>query len=274
MELWKIHYCHLNGVIKNGRNHRTRYDPLLIKWAIALLAKTSHSIYEEIAKLIQLPALSYVLRKNKEIVGEQGVTGYNGVHVKHIQSLHTVLVIDNCRIHGVISFDEMKIKDGIAWDINSTRIIGVDPQLSFDVITNEFKTIANSSDDHSNNVNNSPTIDQINLSKNHIVFKFAPSSPELRKHGFIVSSESVSKCNAGRLANILNDSNKCLATYNFDVIAVCSDGATENVSLFEGLGTESIQSFVDQTIIDSFPRIDFDYKCVGFNAITEDPIFL
>ena len=77
-------------------------------------------IYKEIARLMQFSTLSYVLRKDKEIVGEQGVTGYNGVHAKHIPALHNILVIDSARIHGVISFDKMKIKDGIAWDINST----------------------------------------------------------------------------------------------------------------------------------------------------------
>ena len=49
MELWKIHYEHICSVKKSGKNTRTRFDPLLLNWEIVLLAKTSHSIYEEIS---------------------------------------------------------------------------------------------------------------------------------------------------------------------------------------------------------------------------------
>ena len=60
---------------------------MLLKWAISLLAKTSHSVYEEVVHVIQLTTLSYILRKNNEIVGEQGVSGYYGVHITHINSM-------------------------------------------------------------------------------------------------------------------------------------------------------------------------------------------
>ena len=35
--------------------------------------------------------------------------------------------------------DDMYIKQGINWGLNQTKIVGVDPQLSYDVISNEFK---------------------------------------------------------------------------------------------------------------------------------------
>ena len=48
--------------LKNMWKHsRTTFDPLLLNWAISLLAKTSHSIYEEISQVMKLPSLSYVL---------------------------------------------------------------------------------------------------------------------------------------------------------------------------------------------------------------------
>ena len=47
-------------------NTPTRFDPLLLNWAIVLLAKTSHSNYEEIAQVMQIPPLSYVLRKTRK----------------------------------------------------------------------------------------------------------------------------------------------------------------------------------------------------------------
>ena len=74
-----------------------------------MLAKTSHSVYEEVARVMQLPTLSYILRKNKEIVGEQGVSGYYGVHITHISSMSNELIsILHNRICGVNSYDVMK----------------------------------------------------------------------------------------------------------------------------------------------------------------------
>ena len=74
MALWKVHYEHILAVnASGGKNTQTRFDPLLLKWAIALLAKTSHSVYKEIAQVIHLPSLSYVLRKTKDLVGAQCV---------------------------------------------------------------------------------------------------------------------------------------------------------------------------------------------------------
>ena len=70
MALWKVHYEHILAVnASGGENTQTRLDPLLLKWAIALLAKTSHSVYKEIAQVIYLPSLSYVLIKTKDLVG-------------------------------------------------------------------------------------------------------------------------------------------------------------------------------------------------------------
>ena len=74
MALWKVHYEHILAVnASGGKNSQTIFDPLLLKWAIALLAKTSHSVYKEIAQVIHLPSLSYVLRKTKDLVGAQCV---------------------------------------------------------------------------------------------------------------------------------------------------------------------------------------------------------
>ena len=70
MALWKVHYEHILAVnASGGKTTQTRFDPLLLKWVIALLAKTSHSVYKEIAQVIHLPSLSYVLRKTKDLVG-------------------------------------------------------------------------------------------------------------------------------------------------------------------------------------------------------------
>jgi len=64
-DLLKIYYehvhknqkCYTNGVKKNGG---FRCHPLLFQFAVMVLAKTSHSVYEELANVMCLPSLSCV----------------------------------------------------------------------------------------------------------------------------------------------------------------------------------------------------------------------
>ena len=66
MALWKVHYVHILAInTSGGKNIQTRFDPLLLKWAIFLLAKTSHSVYKEIAQVIHLPSLKLYFEKDK-----------------------------------------------------------------------------------------------------------------------------------------------------------------------------------------------------------------
>ena len=37
----------------------------------------------------------------------------------------------------------MDLKEGVAWDINQSKIISIDPLLSLDIISNEFRKEAN-----------------------------------------------------------------------------------------------------------------------------------
>ena len=58
--------------------------------------------------------------------------------------LKQFVIISLVQIHqvvnyGALGFYYMYIKASINWDLNQTKIVGVDPQLSYDVISNEFK---------------------------------------------------------------------------------------------------------------------------------------
>ena len=183
------------------------------------------------------------------------------------------------KIKGAPGFDDMYIKQGINWDLNQTKIVGVDPQLSYDVISNEFKKA--SSDIHESNTesddetteDNSAILDKLTLAKHHIVMKFTPFDNELKKSSFIVSSESVSKVTPGKLANMALASIKTLGFYGFQVCVVVADGATENNSFFEGVATQSIESHIPIDLKNKFPSIKYDFKNVMLHPITDEPIF-
>ena len=114
--LWSNIFCSKTS----GNNTRTRFDPLLFNWAIALLAKSSHSIYEEIAQVIQLSPLRYVLRKTKEIIDAQNVLKDHGVKLCTVKTMSNNLIGSNKssgkKITGSPGFDDMYTKTGINWD--------------------------------------------------------------------------------------------------------------------------------------------------------------
>ena len=88
--------------------------------------------------------------------------------------------------------------------------------------------------------------------------KFTPFSPELRKHSFIVASESVRKCTPSQLAKIMQECITYLSTYKFDACAVKFDGATKIFKLSKGLAKQYVSSFIAKSLRDEFQRINFD----------------
>ena len=76
----------------------------------------------------------------------------------------------------------------------------MDPQLSYDVTTNEFRKSTNDTVDINQDTTDKDKdeedeviLDKIPLAKHHVVFKFTPFDNKLRKSSFIVASESIAK---------------------------------------------------------------------------------
>ena len=116
---------------------------------------------------------------------------------------------DVIEVYGSLGFDDMYIKAGIGWNINQTNIVGMDRQLSYDVITNEFRKSTNDTVDMNQDTTDKEkdkedevTLDKIPLAKHHVVFKFTPFDNKLRKSSFIVASESIATVTPGRLGHM------------------------------------------------------------------------
>ena len=98
----------------------------------------------------------------------------------------------------------------------------VDPQLSFDVISNEFKKAADGTvDNYTEEV--SPILDKIKLYKQHIVVKFTLLSSDIKSSGCIVASDSVSSATLARLSNMVLASIKTLHIYQLSICIIVSD---------------------------------------------------
>ena len=98
----------------------------------------------------------------------------------------------------------------------------VDPQLSFDVISNKFTKDADDTDNNSTDEASS-ILDKIKLCKQHIVMQFTPMSSDIKSSGFIVASESVSSATPARLSNMVLTTIKTLYMYHFSVCVIVSD---------------------------------------------------
>ena len=77
------------------------------------------------------------------MVGAQNVSKDHGVNLCTIKTIRDNLISSNTssgkQLYCALGFYYMYIKASINWDLNQTTIVGVDPQLSYDVISNEFK---------------------------------------------------------------------------------------------------------------------------------------
>jgi hypothetical protein len=111
LELWRVHTEHINKVYENGRKGRGRqnatYHPMLMNWAIAFLARTSSSTYNEVAKIFMLLHISTVYQKTAELITMKNDKAYC-LHMNTIQSVSERTHHENWRSHqriGVIAQD-------------------------------------------------------------------------------------------------------------------------------------------------------------------------
>ena len=78
-------------------------------------------------------------------MGPQNVAKDHGVNLCTIKTMRDNRTGSNMSSgknnYDALVFDDVYIKSGINWDLNQTEIVGVDTQLSYDVIFNEFKNI-------------------------------------------------------------------------------------------------------------------------------------
>ena len=65
--MWELMMEHLKKVDgRKGKMVGIRFHPQILNFALMLLAKTSHSVYQDVQEVLKLPSLSYILRKKKK----------------------------------------------------------------------------------------------------------------------------------------------------------------------------------------------------------------
>jgi len=146
LALWKVHAEHISNVSNDGGKRRGRkaYHPMLMNWAIAFLARTSASTYNEVAKIMMLPNISTVYRKTAELITTKNDKAYC-MHMNTIRSIsdraHRENWTSNQRI-GAIAQDSANINSGIEHDYVTNTLKGGDESHSIATLSRMFSALA------------------------------------------------------------------------------------------------------------------------------------
>ena len=262
LELWRVHTEHINKVYKNGGKSRGRksatYHPMLMNWAIAFLARTSSSTYNEVAKIFMLPHISTVYRKTAELITTKNDKAYC-LHMNTIQSVSERARRENWTSHqriGAIAQDSANINSGIEHDYVSNTLKGGDESHCIATLSRIFNAMAQKVKDHAaaqsctdDERENSPTsavqqnsiLDNLQLAEEHLVFKFSSIDPRV-KCSEIVASVNVGKVTSSIITAIMISLRDLLPMVGLEIGMATSDAAGCNwVSFRDTLSTHTFR---------------------------------
>lgn len=147
LELWKIHREHLNKQYENGgkkRGRAARVDPVLLDWAVAFLAKTSVSVYKEVAKVMLLPDIRLVQRRTAKLVSSSVDKALSMMinNLKRMKERADKEDWTENQRKGCVGFDSANINSGIQHDYVSNTLVGGDESHSLTSLSKMFHSMA------------------------------------------------------------------------------------------------------------------------------------
>jgi hypothetical protein len=224
LELWRVHTEHISKVYKNGGKGQGRqnstYHPMLMTWAIALLARTSSVTYNEVAKLMMLPHIRTVYRKTSELITTKKDKAYC-LHMHTIQSIGERARQEGWTSHqriGAIAQDSANINSGIEHDYVSNTLKGGDESHSVASLSEMFRALAQKMKDtrcgkeiepaasadtfaSATMVHQNSILDNLPIADEHLVFKFSSIDPGV-KCSEIVATVNVKKVTSGIITSV------------------------------------------------------------------------
>lgn len=152
VEMWKIFREHINEVYtaeesskgRNNKKKRVKIREDILDWAIAFLAKTSISTYNEVRKVLKLPHISYVYKKTAEMVSSVKDKAW-AVNIDTIKSLAERATKEDWTEHqrrGVLAQDSANVSTCMEFDHVSNTLIGGDESHRLGSLTHTFHTLA------------------------------------------------------------------------------------------------------------------------------------
>jgi hypothetical protein len=281
LELWRVHAEHIKKVCGDGGKRRGRqtYHPMIMNWAIAFLAHTSSSTYNEVAKIMMLPNISTVYRKTAELITSKNDKAYC-MHMNTIRSISDRARLENWTSHqriGAIAQDSANINSGIEHDYVSNALKGGDESHSVATLSRMFQALAQKMKDAERDENaeqqqevqqENSILDNLPLAEEHLVFKFSSIDPQI-KCSEIVTSVNVTKVTSGIISSVMIALRDLLPMVGLQIGMATSDAAGCNwVSYRDTLSTHTFRDALPHEILDKYPTVDFDPKCLMTDPVT------
>ena len=292
-EIWRLHAEHIRKVSENGGKgrgfKRITYHPLLLNWAIAFLARTSANVYNEVAKVMMLPNISHVYKKTAELITTDKDKAYT-LHMNTIQRLSDRARESNWTQHqriGVIAQDSANIKAGIEHDYITNELKGGDETHSIATLSTMFQSLARQVEDTANELNDddddgdveqtatkkarhqNSILDELPLAREHLVFKWTSIDPDIKDSSVIVASVNVQKVTPSIITAVMTLLRDTLPSFDLDIGMATSDAAGCNWVSGDTLSTHTYREALPQEILDKYPMINFDVKCLAKDAVTD-----
>jgi len=113
-------------------------------------------------------------------------------------------------------------------------------------------------------------LDNLPLAQEHLVFKFSSIDPHI-KCSEIVASVNVTKVTPGVITSVIIALRDLLPMVGLHVGMATSDAAGCNwVSYRDTLSSHTFRDVLPRVILDKYPMVDFDVKCLMTNPVTNE----
>ena len=155
---------------------------MIMNWAIAFLAHTSSSTYNEVAKIMMLPNISTVYSKTAELITSKNDKIYC-MHMNTIRSISDRACLENWTSHqriGAIAQDSANINSGIEHYYVSNTLKGGDKSHSVATLSRMFQALAQKMKDaeccdenEQQEVQQNSILDNLLLAEEHLVFRLS-----------------------------------------------------------------------------------------------------
>ena len=185
---------------------------------------------------------------------------------------------------GAVGFDSMTIRQGLGFEFRDCDFLGIDPSVKFLTVQHTFRRLAKGlaggdTDDMDESSRNHTFMEQAeSIAKHHLVVKWTQIDPVHNcKMSFNVASISVADMTPKLLVDLLHSVKLALHVKDFRCVSECGDGATENITYFEGVTSVSIKQYLPKDILaeEKYKGIIIDDKFqVEIDPVTHDPIIV
>ena len=130
---------------RNGKMYGIRCHPVILQFAITVLAKTSQKVYQLLQPTMKLLVLSYVLKLQKEHGGGQdkreSPCGVMSGGCRSIGEQYDMLKMYDYILRKVfLLYDSMHCVEGFDFNIHNGAT-GMDPHLNFNVVAIKFNKL-------------------------------------------------------------------------------------------------------------------------------------